>query len=117
MNSRKRNHVISPAGSNPECIARRSQISCIGNILITNQEMAPRMAALRMMDICNMKPSSSRPGPSSRKKEVAVDMPVTDEHDEFLMERKVMRRTYVDIQRMIEAAVQVFQKPTTDRQM
>lgn len=44
-------------------------------------------------------------------------MPVTDEDEEFLMETEDMRPTHVGIQRMIGAALHVFEETTSVRRI
>lgn len=73
------------------------------------------MAAIYIMDAWNVEPIMSRPDHSPCKKEVAVYITVIDEEDEFLMETRHLRPAHVDMQRMIESALQVSQITTLDR--
>lgn len=50
------------------------------------------------------------PGPPFRKKEDVVDVLVTDEEDELLMEAEDVRPAHIELQHMIERGLQVFRK-------
>lgn len=63
-----------------------SQTPSIGNTAIKNQGMAARRATIRTVDIWSMKPTMLSTGTSSRRAEVAADIPTVDDDDEFLME-------------------------------
>lgn len=65
-------------------------------------KMAMRMAFIRSTDIWSMKPIVLRPKPSSCKEEDAVDIPTTDEDDEFLVDSGHLKATNIEVQRMIE---------------
>lgn len=73
------------------------------------------MAAIRYTDIWKADPTFSRRGPSSGNENDAVDMPSTDEDDEFSMETKDLRLTNVKMQRMIMSAFYIFEEIALDR--
>lgn len=79
MTSGNRSEEISPAVGDRLRPAMRSQTPSIGNITITGQEMSARMYSIRATNIWNMESITCRPGSLSRKEEVSVNMPVTDE--------------------------------------
>lgn len=59
--------------------------------------------------------ATRRPLLSSRKEDDAVAVLTTDENDEFLMEPKDVRPSYVEVRRMIESALQIFEETTLER--
>lgn len=67
-----------------------------------------------MSDIWRVDPTMLSPGHSSRREEDSVDMPVTDEDYVFLMKTNDLISTHVDLKRMIEPALYVFQETTLD---
>lgn len=75
------------------------------------------MAAIRTKASRNMEPSMSEPEPSFRNEEIAFEMLVIYEGDKLQMEYKDMRRTYVEKQRIIEAALHEIQESTLDRRI
>lgn len=75
------------------------------------------MAAICTTDIWNTEPNILRPKPLSREEEVSVDMPMTEQDDEFLTEHEDVRSTHICLQRMIESALNVFHETTMVRRM
>lgn len=53
------------------------------------------MGAIRTTDIWKGGPNMSSPGPSSLEEEVAVDMPMTDEENEFPTESEDVRTALI----------------------
>lgn len=70
--------------------------------------MVARTAYVGKTDIRSVEPNMSRPGPSSCKEEVAIDMPVADEDDALRIKNDVVRRTQNKILYMVESALQIF---------
>lgn len=79
--------------------------------------MAIRMAAIGTTDIWNVHHTMSISGPSSRKEDVDVDMPGTDEDDEFVIETENVQPVQVEMRRMVESALHAFQETTLDRRI
>lgn len=78
MTYSSRKQGILPIGSDPERIARRSKRSAASTPLMTDREMASRMAAISIRDIWNADSIISWPGLLSCKEEDAGDMLATD---------------------------------------
>lgn len=79
----------------------------IGTTPLKNHELATRMVALSTTDIWNMKSTVSSPGHASCREESIVDILVTYEDDEFLMESEDLRLTQVETKRTFESALHV----------
>lgn len=112
MTSKSRNQDISPTRSDPERIVRRCKTFAIVSSPMTNREMPTRIVAIRVTNIWNVDPTILRPGPSSYKEADAVDMLVSYEHHDFLMETKDVKPVHVEMQRMVESALHVLQETT-----
>lgn len=76
---------------------------------MNDREVAKRMEVIRTTDIYNVNLIASSPEHSSRKEEDAVDLPDAVEDDECLIQRDDMRPTHVEIQRMNESTLQIFE--------
>lgn len=72
---------------------------------MTNQEMAAKLAAFCTTHTWNENPVTSKPEPSSRKEENAVDVLATDEDDDFLMDTEDVRPPHVQMQCMFESSL------------
>lgn len=75
------------------------------------------MGAFHIKDVGNMATTTSRSGPSSRSKDVTVDMLMTYEDDKFIMEAEEVRPERIEMQRMTKWGLQVLQDTTMDRRM
>lgn len=117
MTSRNRNQDISPAGSDNRPTAKRSVAPSIGKPPIPNQEMPARTEAIRTADIWNVGSTMVNPRPLSCREEDATDMTVTDKDEELLIETEDVRIMHVEMQRMVESTLHVFQETTLERRI
>lgn len=65
------------------------------------------MANIRPADIWYLNLISSKPGSSYCKVEDVIDILATDEDDEIVINTDIVSPTYVEVQRMIESALQI----------
>lgn len=117
MTSRSRDQDILPVRSDPERMARNSQTPSLDNTLLTSRQMAARMAEIRITNIWNVISIQSRPKPVFHKKENDMDVPASNEENEFVLETEDLRPTNVEIQRMIDSALYVFQESTLNHRI
>lgn len=81
---------------------------------MTDCESAARLAIIRTMDAWNVNRITLRLRPSSREEENAFDVPVTDKGDEVQIDPDNARRAQVEVQRMIESVLHIFEETTLE---
>lgn len=69
----------------------------IGSNPLNTHEIAAKMTAIRTTDIQNVENTLSRSGPSSFQEQIAIDIIVTDEDKEFLMDAEDESPTHVEL--------------------
>lgn len=77
---------------------------------MTSRGMTARLTTTRTTEIWYVSPIGSSPDPSYSKEKDAVDVPATDEDDEFIVESEDMSPAHAEIKRMIESPFHVFQE-------
>lgn len=70
------------------------------------------MKNIRITDIVNVDPIASSCEHSSRKEASTLEVLAASDNDQFLIDSNAVRPEHVELQRMIESALHIFEKST-----
>lgn len=109
-------NIYPPLGVVPEVIKRTLQVSAAGSLPMTDEEVVAILATIHSTDVLSVNLIALRSGPWWREKEDGIHASATDEGGECLTNPENVSLGHIEVQPMIESALQLFEERASDSQ-